>query len=72
MYEKAERDVPDDEFKESYIIGSDPELHVERLREVEQLGATVVCIQNGSGNDPLRALEVYGERVLPALRGARV
>jgi coenzyme F420-dependent glucose-6-phosphate dehydrogenase len=72
MYEKSERDVPDDEFKESYIIGSDPELHVERLREVEQLGATVVCIQNGSGNDPLRALEVYGERVLPALRGARV
>jgi coenzyme F420-dependent glucose-6-phosphate dehydrogenase len=72
MYEKAEREVSDDEFKQSYIIGSDPELHVERLREVEALGATVVCIQNGSGKDPLRALRVYGERVLPALRRARV
>ena len=72
MYEKADREVSDDEFKESYIIGSDPELHVERLREVEALGATVVCIQNGSGKDPLRALRVYGERVLPALRRARV
>jgi coenzyme F420-dependent glucose-6-phosphate dehydrogenase len=72
MYEKAERDVSDDEFKESYIISSDPEQHAERIREVERLGATVVCLQNGSGADPLGALRTYGERVLPALKGARV
>ncbi len=72
MYEKAERDVSDEEFKQSYIIGRDPELHIERLREVEALGATVVCVQNGSGNDPLRALQVYGAQVLPELKGARV
>jgi coenzyme F420-dependent glucose-6-phosphate dehydrogenase len=72
MYEKAEGEVSDEEFKQSYIIGSDPELHVERIREVEQLGATVVCLQNGSGADPLGALRTYAEHVLPALRGARV
>ena len=72
MYENAERQVSDEEFKESYIIGSDPELHVERLRQVESLGATVVCIQNASGSDPLRALQVYGAHVLPELKGARV
>jgi coenzyme F420-dependent glucose-6-phosphate dehydrogenase len=72
MYEKAEREVSDEEFKQSYIIGTDPELHVERIREVEQLGATVVCLQNGSGSDPLGALRTYSEHVLPALRGARV
>ena len=72
MYENAEREVSDDEFKDSYIIGSDPELHVERLRQVEALGATIVCIQNASGSDPLRALQVYGAQVLPELRGARV
>jgi coenzyme F420-dependent glucose-6-phosphate dehydrogenase len=72
MYEKAEAEVSDDEFKQSYIIGSDPELHVERIREVERLGATVVCLQNGSGADPLGALRTYGEQVLPTLRGARV
>jgi coenzyme F420-dependent glucose-6-phosphate dehydrogenase len=72
MYENAEREVSDDEFKESYIIASDPNVHVERLREVEGLGATVVCVQNGSGTDPLGALRTYGERVLPALKGARV
>ena len=72
MYENAEREVSDDEFRESYIIGKDPELHVERLRQVEALGATIVCIQNASGSDPLRALQVYGAQVLPELRGARV
>ena len=72
MYENAEREVSDDEFRESYIIGSDPELHVERLRQVESLGATIVCVQNASGSEPLRALQVYGAQVLPELRGARV
>ena len=35
------------------------------------MGATIVCIQNASGADPHAALRVYGERVLPALRGVR-
>lgn len=64
--------MSDDDLKESYIIGSEPGMHVERLREVEALGATVVCIQNASGSDPLGALRTYGEHVLPALKGARV
>lgn len=72
IYEHAEREVSDEEFAQSYIIGRDPELHVQRLREVEPLGATIVCIQNGSGSDPLGALQVYGAEVLPALEGARV
>jgi coenzyme F420-dependent glucose-6-phosphate dehydrogenase len=72
MYERAEREVSDEEFKRSYIIGSDPERHVERIRDVERLGATIVCLQNGSGADPLGALRTYAEHVLPALKGARV
>jgi coenzyme F420-dependent glucose-6-phosphate dehydrogenase len=72
MYEKAEREVSDEELGQSYAIGSDPDLHLERVREVEALGATVVCIQNASGSDPVGALRTYGEHVLPALRGARV
>jgi len=72
MYEHAEAEVSDEEFMESYIVGSDPEFHLERIRAVERLGATIVCLQNGSGADPLGALRTYGERVLPALKGARV
>jgi coenzyme F420-dependent glucose-6-phosphate dehydrogenase len=72
MYEKAEAEVSDEEFKESYIVGADPEMHVQRVREVEELGATVVCLQNASGEAPVEALHTYGSQVLPALRGARV
>jgi coenzyme F420-dependent glucose-6-phosphate dehydrogenase len=69
MYEHAEEEISDDEFKEAYIVSSDPDHHVERVKEIGELGATVVCLQNASGADPHRALEVYGEKVLPALRG---
>jgi coenzyme F420-dependent glucose-6-phosphate dehydrogenase len=72
MYEKAERDVSDEEFMERYIVSSDAAHHAERVREIEKMGATVVCLQNGSGADPLGALGVYGQSVLPSLRGARV
>jgi coenzyme F420-dependent glucose-6-phosphate dehydrogenase len=72
MFEKADREVSDEEFTQSYIVNSDPEHYVERIREVEELGATIVCLQNGSGAAPLKALRTYGERVLPALKGARV
>ncbi len=68
MQRKAQAEISDDEFKEGYIVSSDPSVHADRVREVEQLGATVVCLQNGSGADPHGALRVYGEQVLPALR----
>jgi coenzyme F420-dependent glucose-6-phosphate dehydrogenase len=45
---------------------------MERVREAEELGATIVCRQNASGADPRGALHTYGEHVLPALKGARV
>jgi coenzyme F420-dependent glucose-6-phosphate dehydrogenase len=44
-------------------------VHVERVREIERMGADVVALMNVSGTDPRRALEVYRDRVLPALRG---
>jgi coenzyme F420-dependent glucose-6-phosphate dehydrogenase len=70
MYEKAEKEVSDDDFREAYIISSDPDLHADRIRETENMEPTVVCLQNASGADPQGALRVYGEKVLPALRGA--
>jgi coenzyme F420-dependent glucose-6-phosphate dehydrogenase len=72
MYEEGERQISDGELKESFIISSDPEVHADRLREVEKLGATIVVAMNNSGADPYGAIDVYGRRVLPELRGARV
>jgi coenzyme F420-dependent glucose-6-phosphate dehydrogenase len=72
MYEEGERQVSDEEFKESAIISSDPGEHAERIREVEKLGASIVVLANNSGADPHAAIEVYANDVLPALRGAPV
>jgi coenzyme F420-dependent glucose-6-phosphate dehydrogenase len=68
MYENGERQVSDDQFREAYIISSDPGEHAERIREIERMGPTIVCLQNVSGADPVGALRVYGEHVLPTLR----
>jgi coenzyme F420-dependent glucose-6-phosphate dehydrogenase len=71
MYLHGESEMSDEEFAEQAIIGSDADLHIERIRELEQLGATVIVLQNNSGADPLGAIRFYGEHVLPALRGVR-
>jgi coenzyme F420-dependent glucose-6-phosphate dehydrogenase len=71
MYEHAEEQVSDDDFRAAVIISSDPEEHLSRIREVEELGATTVVLMNVSGADPHRALDVYAERVLPALGAVR-
>lgn len=68
MYRHAEETISDDEFREKVVISSDPAEHVRRIREVESLGATTVAIMNCSGSDPERAIEIYGEQVLPELR----
>jgi coenzyme F420-dependent glucose-6-phosphate dehydrogenase len=71
MYEHAEETIDDDAFRELQILSADPEVHLERIRAVEELGATTVVLMNISGADPLAAVEVYAQHVLPALRGVR-
>jgi coenzyme F420-dependent glucose-6-phosphate dehydrogenase len=72
MYEEGERQISDDDLKEALIISSDPEVHIERIRDAEQMGATTMALMNCSGSDPHRAIEVYGSNVLPALARAPV
>jgi coenzyme F420-dependent glucose-6-phosphate dehydrogenase len=54
------------------VISSDPQAHIDAARELERMGATTVVLANASGADPLGAIEIYGDQVLPALRGQRV
>jgi coenzyme F420-dependent glucose-6-phosphate dehydrogenase len=70
MYEEAERQLSDEAFAQKVIASADPDVHVTRLREAIDLGATILCVQNNSGADPLGAIDVYGQQVLPALRSA--
>src|SRR4051812_7151630 len=70
MFAKADAEVSDEEFaKEGFIVASDPAEHVDRIREMEGLGATVVCLQGIGDLDPLGSIERYGREVLPVLRG---
>jgi coenzyme F420-dependent glucose-6-phosphate dehydrogenase len=68
MYEHAEQTVSDDEFKESAILSADPDVHVKKLKEIAELGATTLAVMNCSGADPEGMIRMYGEHVLPALR----
>jgi coenzyme F420-dependent glucose-6-phosphate dehydrogenase len=72
MSKHADEKFSDDDFKEQFILSSDPDEHISRLREVADMGADIVVVMNNSGADPLGAIKVYGEKVLPALQGARV
>jgi coenzyme F420-dependent glucose-6-phosphate dehydrogenase len=67
MYEHGEEQMSDEELREAMIIAADPKEHIERIRQVEELGATTVALMNNSGADPHAAIEVYGREVLPKL-----
>jgi coenzyme F420-dependent glucose-6-phosphate dehydrogenase len=70
MYEEGERQVSDEDFKEQNIISSDPDEHIERIRQIEALADrdVIVKLSNQSGPTALEAIRVYGEQVLPRLR----
>jgi alkanesulfonate monooxygenase SsuD/methylene tetrahydromethanopterin reductase-like flavin-dependent oxidoreductase (luciferase family) len=68
----AAKRVSDDDFKEKFIVSSDPEQHAGRIRELERVAGDVdlvVKLSNQSGPNALEAIRVYGEEILPALRG---
>ncbi len=60
--------VSDAKFKMMGLISSDPDVHVRKIKAMQQLGATAVVIMNVSGADPIGMLRTYGEHVLPQLR----
>jgi coenzyme F420-dependent glucose-6-phosphate dehydrogenase len=72
MVRMADERITDEEFAhEGFLVGADAGEHIERLREMLGLGATVICLQGIGDADPLGSIRRYGEEVLPALRGAR-
>jgi coenzyme F420-dependent glucose-6-phosphate dehydrogenase len=70
IYRRGEDEVDDSTFTKQVIASADPDTHVKRIKTLQKLGATTMVLMNVSGGDPHRALRVYGEHVLPQLRGA--
>jgi coenzyme F420-dependent glucose-6-phosphate dehydrogenase len=74
MFAKADEQMTDEEFaKQGFIVGADPEEHVERIREIEAIhdATTTIVLQLIGDADPMGSIRRYGEHVLPALRGER-
>ena len=68
-------DISDKQFGAMAIVSAEADTHVKKLRMLERLGATTVCVMNVAGSDPEGLIRMYGERVLPELRdenGSRV
>ena len=73
MQRRADAAMEDEEFaNEGFIISADPEEHIERIRQIEEIGADTICLQLIGQADPMGTIRTYGETVLPALRGAPV
>jgi len=62
-------EISDKQFKTMAILAEDPATHVRKIRMLERLGATTVCVMNVCGSDPEGLIRMYGETVLPELRG---
>ena len=69
IYRNGEEQISDKEFAAQVICSADPDTHVKRIKQLEKLDPTIVVLMNVSGADPHAALRVYGEQVLPQLRG---
>jgi len=69
MQRRADAEMSDDAFaREGFIVSEDPDEHIERVRETAGLGATKVCLQLIGQADPMGTIDLYRERVLPAVR----
>ncbi len=73
MQRRADTKLTDEQFaREGFLISSEPDEHVERIRQMQGAGATVICLQLIGRADPFGSIRTYGERVLPALRNGAV
>ena len=72
MQRLADEQVSDEQFaEEGFLVGADLEEKVERIRQMEEAGATVVSLQLIGQADPLGTIRTYGEHMQPALRDER-
>jgi coenzyme F420-dependent glucose-6-phosphate dehydrogenase len=63
--------LPTERTASRWIVSTDPEEHVEKIRFYTDLGFTHLVF-HAPGNDQRRFLDLYAEKVLPLLRKIRV
>jgi TAT-translocated FGD2 family F420-dependent dehydrogenase len=63
----AEAQVPLSEVTKGWVVGTDPEAHAAKLRELFDSGATIVNIHSGQP-DQRQVIQFYAAHVLPKFR----
>jgi coenzyme F420-dependent glucose-6-phosphate dehydrogenase len=61
--------VSDRKYKMMAILSADPDTHVRQIKAMQAMGSTAVVVMNVSSADPLGTVRLYGDEVLPRLRG---
>ena len=66
---RAETEIPLEQVYSEWPVGTDPAVHLKKLTELFDSGATMVNIHSGQ-SDQRRLIEFYGSQVLPKLHRA--
>jgi TAT-translocated FGD2 family F420-dependent dehydrogenase len=61
---RADSEIPLDKVLSSWAVGEDPEIHIKKIRELFDSGATIVNIHTGQA-DQKKLIDFYGAKVLP-------
>jgi TAT-translocated FGD2 family F420-dependent dehydrogenase len=67
IQKRAEAELPLEKIYEDWAIGSNPEIHANKIQELFQAGATIVNIHSGEA-DQKKVIDFYGKKVLPRLK----
>jgi TAT-translocated FGD2 family F420-dependent dehydrogenase len=69
IQDRAKSEIPLDQVYSEWPVSTDPSVHVKKLTELFDSGATMVNIHSGQ-HDQHRVIEFYGQQVLPQFRRA--
>ena len=67
IQQKADAGTPLEEVMKGWPIGTDPAVHIKKMRELFDSGATIVNVHAGQ-TDQARVIDFYGSHVLPAFK----
>jgi F420-dependent hydroxymycolic acid dehydrogenase len=69
IQDRANAEIPMEQVYSEWPVSTDPNIHLKKLTELFDSGATMINIHTGQ-NDQRRVIEFYGQQVLPKLQRA--
>jgi len=69
IQDRAKSEIPLEQVYSEWPVSTDPNVHLKKMTELFQSGATMINIHTGQ-HDQRRVIEFYGKQVLPKLQRA--